>query len=123
MNHRAKYRPYFTLAELTILRDSLQSAAPTQSGLLRYLSRFIRDITDGLREPNHVGEPTLEETLGFSSIVSVVQESPKNLYEAWINNIPLTPAQITLMNQYRYENDLMSTEEEEQFVAQLMEKT
>ena len=88
-----KYRPYFTLPELRHLVAVLVSTEPT-SGLCRYLQRYLLDVESGYRTANHIGSGTLESKLGFS-------EEPKTKHES--------------EQQYRYDNDLMSPQEEYEY--------
>ena len=90
-----KYRPYFTLPELRHLVSVLVQAEPT-SGLCRYLSRYLLDVESGYRSPNHTGSPSLEDKLGFSS-----SNNARTKHES--------------EQQYRYDNDLMSPQEEYEY--------
>jgi len=88
-----KYRPYFTLSELRHLVSVLTATEPTSS-MCRYLSKYLYDIENGYRAPNHSGIPSLETKLGFS-------KEDKTKFES--------------EQQYRYENDLMSPTEEYEY--------
>lgn len=88
-----KYRPYFTLPELRHLVSVLIQTEPT-SGLCRYLQRYLLDVESGFRQANHIGSGTLEQKLGF-------EQEPKTKFES--------------EQQYRYENDLMSPQEEYEY--------
>ena len=89
-----KYRPYFTLPELRHLVVVLTQTEPTSS-LCRYLSRYLLDVESGYRTANHTGSPSLEDKLGFS-------DSP-------------TRTKHESEQQYRYDNDLMSPQEEYEY--------
>ena len=89
-----KYRPYFTLPELRHLVSVLIQTEPTSS-LTRYLSRYLLDIESGYRAPNHIGSGTLTEKLGFGD------PEPRTRHESEA--------------QYRYDNDLMSPQEEYEY--------
>ena len=88
-----KYRPYFTLPELRHLVAVLVSTEPTSS-MCRYLRRSLHDIESGFRQANHIGSGTVAEKLGFS-------EEPRTRHESEA--------------QYRYDNDLMSPQEEYEY--------
>lgn len=88
-----KYRPYLSLPELRHLVSVLTQHEPT-SGLCRYMSRYLLDVESGYRVANHTGAPSLEEKLGFASGAKTKHESEQ---------------------QYRYDNDLMSTQEEYEY--------
>ena len=92
-----KYRPYFTLPELRHLVSVLVQHEPTSS-MCRYLQRYLLDVESGFRQANHVGLPSVEQSLGFTA-------EPRTRHES--------------EQQYRYDNDLMSpTEEYEYEVSQ-----
>ena len=88
-----KYRPYFTLPELRHLVAVLVSTEPTSS-MCRYLQRYLLDVESGYRTANHIGSGTVAEKLGFS-------EEPRTRHESEA--------------QYRYDNDLMSPQEEYEY--------
>ena len=89
-----KYRPYLSLPELRHLVSVLTQHEPT-SGLCRYLSRYLLDVESGYRNPNHTGLPSLEQKLGFAA------SEPRTKHESEA--------------QYRYDNDLMSQQEEYEY--------
>ena len=65
----AKYRPYFTLAQLKHIQQCM--LAVKQQGqvdqlTLKYINKYIHDIEANFRQPNHTNKPTLLERLGFS---------------------------------------------------------
>jgi hypothetical protein len=121
-----KYRPYLTLPNLevisTSLKGSIGASHPGSStetlSLIRYIDKYISDIKSGLRESNHTLAPTISESLGLS-------DAPKNdlgyslesLLETYNSTgfTLLNSAQITIILEYRYENDLMSEQEEIQY--------
>jgi hypothetical protein len=88
-----KYRPYFTLPELRHLVLVLVQVEPTSS-MCRYLQRYLLDVESGFRQPNHTGAPSLEQSLGFEKESRTKHESEQ---------------------QYRYDNDLMSQQEEYEY--------
>jgi hypothetical protein len=61
-----KYRPYFTLAELKVLQQSVHATiSPEKRALNIYLNKFISDIEHGFRQENHTLKPSITERLGF----------------------------------------------------------
>jgi hypothetical protein len=89
-----KYRPYLSLPELRHLVSVLTQHEPT-SQLCRYFARYLLDVESGFRSPNHTLQPSLEDKLGFGSgVVRTKHESEQ---------------------QYRYDNDLMSKQEEYEY--------
>lgn len=89
-----KYRPYFTLPELRHLVSVLVQAEPTSS-LTRYLSRYLLDVESGYRAANHIGSGGVAEKLGFGDPESRTKHESEQ--------------------QYRYDNDLMSPQEEYEY--------
>ena len=118
-----KYRPYFTLPELVLLKDSVSNqsvSSPQHAGLYNYLYKFISDIQDGLRQANHTLKPSLAESLELdppagdsSSIIPALLEhfNHKGFTD-------LSPAQIRILQEHRYINDLMSPTEERVYEVQ-----
>jgi hypothetical protein len=114
-----KYRPYFTLEELQVLLESAQSGTPAEVakriGIIRYLSKYISDIEAGFRAANYTKEPTIEEKLGFVEEKPLsAATDPINLHRQYLLTgfIGMTPAQIEIVQAYRYESDLMEDQEE-----------
>ena len=111
-----QYRPYLTLPQLQAINQALQSGASAiqNQGLIRYISRIIREAEEGTREANNVLAPSLEARLGLDdpSTDPSFRFSSADLYTQWRNNIPLTPAQIQAALNYAYQNDLLTPTEE-----------
>lgn len=115
-----KYRPYFTLQELITLQDLC--ASNNQPGLHKYLYAYIQGIQDGLRQPNHILQPTLAQKLELDDPMTAQNKTnpstitPEELYNEWIfrgkSFVGLSPARIASIQEYRYINDLMSQQEE-----------
>lgn len=116
-----KYRPYFTLAELKEIESALSVKA---SPLLTYISKYIRDIEDGFRSPNHSLKPTMSEKLGFTAPSPDTRgrdiQTLLDIYSVNQSYIGMTPAEIESLESYRYSNDLMTAEEEIQYEGKLM---
>ena len=114
-----KYRPYFTLAELEILSSSLRSSQNPSIHLLRYLDKFISDIKAGLRKENHTLKPSLAESLELEPSSESFSDEPTIqallTYHAKRGFIGLSVYNIHRLQMYRYENDLMDSQEESQF--------
>lgn len=114
-----QYRPYLTLPQLHAINQALQTGASAiqNAGLIKYISRIIREAEDGTREANNVLAPSIEQKLGLEDIFPLppfpsVRFSSADLYTQWRNNIPLTPTQISMALAYGYEHDLLTNEEE-----------
>lgn len=114
-----QYRPYLTLPQLHAINQALQSGASAiqNAGLIRYISRIIREAEDGTREANNVLAPSIEQKLGLEdpSTEPSFRFSSADLYKQWRNNIPLTPAQIQAALNYGYEHDLLTQVEEREY--------
>lgn len=119
-----KFRPYFSPAELQEIIRCLKTAPTTSPSLLRYLESFNLKITHETIQPQYTSKPSLEDRLGVSSSQSSPssqQPTKEELYEAWkISPTSLLPKQIAIVQQYRYENSLMSPDEETAYVDSLM---
>ena len=66
-----KYRPYFTLQELKTLAECIRdSGSHSDMNLYKYISGYIIQITSGMREHNHILEPSMGEKLGVDTEIS-----------------------------------------------------
>jgi len=84
-----KYRPYFTLEELEwICRET------SSQGIRRYLTKFIRDVHEGYTISGVIVKDPLDVSLGFKE---------KRI------------ADYDKIQQQRYINDEMSSEEEREY--------
>jgi len=116
-----KYRPYLTSAEL----DTIISALKTQSSnisLIRYLDDFAHKIARDSLKPNLVLKPTISDKLELSgSKVQIDLVSlKKQAYQKWLDHPANCNSQeIARMLMYKYENDLMSPEEEAEYESKL----
>jgi len=113
-----KYRPYFTLQELHTILTTLK-ADGIATGLIRYLDRYIIDIERGTRTPNHVGNPSLAEKLGFSPDEKEIPDQQliaEQAYYAWTTHpAQCSPATIAIARRHAYENDLLTPEQEQAY--------
>jgi hypothetical protein len=113
-----KYRPYFTLQELKKIQEAISNASVsdlTLAGIYNYLYKYISDIEHGLRKENHTLQPSIEEKLGFSESSQSPQSNPETLYNRWKLNQIVSPAELAIIQQYMYENDLMTPEQERDY--------
>lgn len=123
-----KYRPYLTLSEITYLIECIQSRKDHISlDLLRYLQKYVSDIQAGLRIPNHTLQPTISQKLGFeeshASACSGIREIPTLLSLFTINGgsyIGLSIPEIQALKEYRFENSMMTEDEEAFYVQSLL---
>lgn len=120
-----KYRPYFTLTELKIIQGSLSSSQNLgHVSLINYLSKYITDIESGYRKENMSLKPDLLESLTESSSPSVSQSDKDKELDLLTRYRTgyfsgMTPAEISQVNQLRYENGLMTKEQEEEYESSL----
>ena len=113
---KTKYRPYFTASELGEVIRCVKLSSQNIS-LLRYLESYALKISHGVIAESITLQPTLADSLELDS---PAESSPASLeskrakaYAKW-NQSPesCTPLEIELTHLYRFENDLMSPEEE-----------
>lgn len=116
-----KYRPYFTLSELEHITQCVKSNNPLNLSLIQYLDKYILDIKSGHRQENHTLKPTISESLGFtrpeSPNDSINPELLLQIYHRDSGFKSLSIREIKILQKYRYENDLMSPEEESTYLA------
>ena len=121
MSHspRTKYRPYLTLPELDIIISSLKISG-SNPHLIHYLEGFKAKIDLGITSPNLTltPRPTLNDRLelgdtGYSTVSISIETKRANAYTKWLSSPQACTAhEIELTHLYRFENDLMSPEEE-----------
>lgn len=115
-----KFRPYFSPSELQEIIRCMKTAPTTSIPLLRYLESFSLKITHGTIQPQYTAMPSIDDRLGLPSN-HVIEPSPQELYIAWtLDPTKITPTQMSLVNQYRYENSLMDPSEESAYVDSLL---
>ena len=117
-----KYRPYLTLPELKILHQSCPYPL-----LTIYLHRFIEDIESGVRESNYTPAPTMPQKLGFESLEVDSKTEKKHtrryvLFKQWevSGTLYMNDMQFSTVQEYRFENNLMTKQEENEYVDKLM---
>lgn len=121
MATKTKYRPYLTPAELEIIILALKTTA-SNPHLIHYLEGYKGKIDLGINSPNLTLTPRagIADKLGLglddsSSDTPIINLSDKraSAYNKWSQNpASCTPFEIELAHVYRFENDLMSPEEE-----------
>lgn len=114
-----KFRPYFTTAELTELIRCVKTSSTNQS-LLAYLEAFAMKIDRGLLQSQISVQPSIEQRLGLVQSIISTAPTPIELYQRWKTNpINLTPPQLAIIHQYRWENGFMDDEESARFEASM----
>ena len=93
-------------------------------GIINYLSKYISDIESGYRKENMSLKPDLLESLTESSSPPKSQSDTEHAIsllsrykDSYFSG--MTPAEISQVNQLRYENGLMTKEQEEEYEASL----
>lgn len=121
LNPSHKFRPYFSSAELTEIIRCVK-AASKNADLLRYLETFAIKINHGTMSPQHTLAPTLESKLGLIDPASRSDPvDPAILYDQWMTSPEnLTPAQIAMVHQYRWETEKMSSTEALEYERTIM---
>ncbi len=115
-----KFRPYFTPAQLAEIIRCCKLAS-SDIALLSYLESFNLKITRDVISPALQTKPSLESRLGLASSTSMPEYSPAELHSIWLRDPNfLTPKQLILVQQYRWENELMTPEEARSYEDSLM---
>ena len=117
-NTKTKYRPYFTASELGEVIRCVKVSSQNIS-LLKYLENYALKISHGVIVESLTLQSTLADSLELDSSPSP-SDSPASLeskrskaYAKWLSSPQTcTPLEIELTHLYRFENDLMSPEEE-----------
>ena len=111
---KSKYRPYFTPSQLGEIIRCVKIASQ-DSALIRYLEIFSLKIDHGIQAPALNLAPTLGEKLelGLDEPSQSLETKRHNAYLTWLSYPnQCSPFEIELTHLYRFENDLMSPEEE-----------
>lgn len=124
MSLNEKFRPYFTASELLTVIAALKSHTPYPAQLVRYLETFAIKIERGVVIPAHTVQPSIEQKLGLAAPdnppTSVNLSVLVTNYEMFpADRHKLTPRQLEAVQQYRFENDRMSPQEERDYVSSL----
>ena len=110
--NKTKYRPYFTASELSEVIRCVKLSSQNIS-LLRYLESYALKISHGVITESITLQPTLADSLELDSPSPSLDSKRFQAYTKW-SQAPesCTPLEIELTHLYRFENDLMSPEEE-----------
>lgn len=119
---QVKYRPYFTASQIDELVFCLKQSS-SNVGLIRYLETFRAKISfDAVSKVVATPRASIEDKLGFSSpnppaATPIVKE---HYYQQWLESPDsLSMRELELAHTYRYENDLMTPDEEADFEKQI----
>jgi hypothetical protein len=120
MTHMKKLRPVITAQQLAYLIDLIENdnRSATESirdDLFKYLKLFQAKVSIGIVSPSYTvqGKRSIDQMLGEDDTPASKREKAYHLY---IESPHLcTPQQVSLAQLYRYENNLMTPEEEEDY--------
>lgn len=122
-NPNLKFRPSLTAGQIEHIIHILSTAgenSPLNQSCLKSLRMFSLKAQHGIVSPSHLslGRESLESSLGFSHTKTTTVEL---LYQVWQTHpTTLTPAQLQQVQSYRYQNNLMSPEEEQDYDMKLL---
>lgn len=125
MNQFTKYRPYLTLPEIEEIIASLSRTSQNMA-LLKYLKQYHNKISQEFISPNLTIAPRkdfihsleLSPSTSFSPSPIDYASLKKAAYDKWrINAASCSISELQLSSLYRYENDMMSPEEEKEYEA------
>lgn len=118
-----KFRPYLNAQELTTIISALKSQPSPPLGLIRYLETFAIKIERGVIAPAVTLQPSIAQKLGIEPESPVLAESIQVLvtnFEMFPSERhKLSPRQLEAIQQYRFANDRMTPEEENDYVSSL----
>lgn len=117
---KKNYRPCFTVEELTEVTRCI-SVSSTNTKLIGYLRQFLSKIENEQVSAQYTTKPTLVEKLDLEPSAKIdLVEQRKQAYNKWLVNPTKCSIQEHARAQmYRYENDLMSAEEESSYEQKL----
>ena len=120
-----KYRPVLTEDMMRECYGSLPEGDTKE-----YFRKFLLKIGAGLTVAGYVAQnkptPNSAESLGFSETSTSTSTSynrakAEALYHKWMeDSLLVTESEFELVQTYRFENDLMSAEEEAEYTAKLI---
>lgn len=131
MNTKQKFRPYLTSDEMNDIISALKMVPEPRGRLIYYLEAFLEKVTEGATKAaiSVSNKPTLAESLGLgdspASVLSIrSNQSPEqkraSAYKKWQTNpLSCTHQELALAHTYRYENDLMTTAEELEYLSKI----
>lgn len=121
---KIKFRPSLTAGQIEHIIHILSTAgenSPLNQSCLKSLRMFSLKAQHGIVSPSHLalGRESLESSLGFTTSEPVT--TVELLYKVWQSHpTTLTSAQLQQVQSYRYQNNLMSPEEEQEYDMKLL---
>lgn len=123
---KIKFRPSLTAGQIEHIIHILSTAgenSPLNQSCLKSLRMFSLKAQHGIVSPSHLalGRESLEASLGFSQDAPAKTTTVELLYQVWQTHpTTLTPAQLHQVQSYRYQNNLMSPEEEQEYDMKIL---
>lgn len=126
MSQKKQYRPVFSESQILLIRDKFKDSTDFESvTIYRYLCKFTRDIETGYKS-SYSAKLSVEESIGLSSVkedsidskmlAMTPAEKREFLYNLWKEGKTLNEEQIKMVQTYRWENSMMTSEEEAKFL-------
>ena len=126
-NPNLKFRPSLTAVQIEHIIHILSTAgenSPLNQSTLRALRMFSLKAQHGIVSPSHLalGRESLESSLGFSTTHTPAKTTTVELlYQVWQSHpTTLTPTQLQQVQSHRYQNNLMSPEEEQEYDMKIL---
>ena len=123
---KIKFRPSLTAGQIEHIIHILSTAgenSPLNQSCLKSLRMFSLKAQHGIISPSHLslGRESLESSLGFTTSEPVTTTTVELLYRVWQSHpTTLTPSQLQQVQSYRYQNNLMSPEEEQEYDMKIL---
>lgn len=125
MTQQPKFRPVMTE---NMLRECYSDVREGETK--EYLRKFLVKIGAGLTAPGYIPTPTnskntIANSLGFTEeaenpFIPYTKRNPAELYNKWQQDpLSVTSSELELIHTYRWENDLMSEEESQEYEKKL----
>ena len=120
MNDSSRFRPSLSLPEIKHLLDLCKRDASQESlAVAPRLSLYIAKIENQIISPAHTLAPpeSLGVRLGIEEAEIIIKDDCSNAYAKWsANPASCSIAEIELSNQFRFENGLMSADEQMKYL-------
>ena len=115
---KKNYRPYFTVEELTEVTRCV-SVSSSNTKLIGYLKLFLSKIDNEQVSPQYTNAPSIEDKLELTTPAFAPKDlkaQREDAYNKWLSSPASCSIQEhTRAQMYRYENDLMTSEEEKEY--------
>jgi len=114
-----KFRPSLTIHQIEYLVTLLKSVPTCEdsTAILASLHKFQLKATHGITTPSHVaiGKPSIDAQLGFAPDDTIA--SLLTIYNDPSKRSILSSKQLERVQYHRFQTDLMSPEEEDQYLS------